>query len=118
MQAIATLNEAAATRYGHDDAVRLRVDTKPALHILTFDPLAYRHYGILRNKAPQVKGSLALRGMLAEPSEDAVKLYAIAGTNPNWYGFLYDSYDEWAVEAVHGISEELGYPDLGLRPAN
>lgn len=38
---------------------------KPLYAVTSLDPLSYKAFGVLRNKAPKLSGEVAVRGMLA-----------------------------------------------------
>ena len=113
--ALGVLNSELQARYDEGDPLRLNVAGRPKFHILTFKPLAYEEYGFIRNRAPHVAGSLALRAFLSAPHPEGGALI-IAGVEAGreGYGFIMDGYDESARQTITGVARILGHPDFRL----
>jgi hypothetical protein len=103
-------------RYEAGDPLHLKVHGKPKLHILSFKPLAYEEYGMLRNRAPYVEGSFALRGFLTtpDPSGSGVLVYSALQAGEQAYGFEMDGSDPESRLAINGLAKSLGFPSLQL----
>lgn len=109
--ALGELNDGLRTRYDEGEPVRLDVHGRPKFRILSFHPLAYEKYGTVRNKAPYVAGSLALRAFLSQPHPDGSTII-IAGVEAGQegYGFYMDSHHPDTAPTIEGVATLLGTP--------
>ncbi len=115
--ALGLLNSGLQSRYEEGEAIRLDVYGRPKFRVLSFDPLAYEMYGTLRNRAPFVAGSLALRAFISAPHPDGGELI-IAGVEADRgsYGFILDGSNAGIRETVNEVASLLGHPDLQFLP--
>lgn len=111
-----TLNVELQRRYENSKPYMLSIKGKPRLHVLSWDPFAYEEYGILRNRAPFVAGSLALRGFISAPtpSNNAV-LYAGVEAGAERYAFMIDPSSPSTLAVMNQVVVDLGHPELYLR---
>ncbi|HSX35857.1 MAG TPA: hypothetical protein VLH84_02890 [Patescibacteria group bacterium] len=114
-QTLGVLNRGLQARYEDGDPIRLDINGKPKLHVVSFQPLAYEIYGIISNRAPSVAGSLVLRMFLTAPHpEGGATIYAGLEADRAAYGFEVDYRDESVLDAIHGVAAALGHPDFRL----
>jgi hypothetical protein len=113
--ALGILNHELEARYQADEPIKLSLEGKPKLHIISFRPLVYEAYGIFRNKAPHVSGSLALRAFLSQPHpEGGALIHAGVQVETQGYGFVMDGDSPNSIQAVNDVAESVGIP-INLR---
>jgi len=118
-KALDTLNGELMKRYAEDDPLMLDISGKPELQIKSFNPLVYREYGKIRNRPPQVNGSVALRAFLAAPTyQDSTVICAAVEAGSQSYGFVLDSDNPLDVANMNDIVRKLGHSNIQLRPTD
>ncbi len=111
--AATALNIGLQQRYESGDPLHLEVMGSPELHILSFSPLAYREYGNFRNRAPQISGTFALRGILVRPHpyDTGALFYGGIETGREAYGILFHD-----LRLLSQIATDLGHTDFEVGP--
>jgi hypothetical protein len=112
------LNKELQFFHNRGEPLLLDVDRSPKLEVISFEPLSYRPYGRFWHRAPRVKGSLALRGMLTESHPvRGVSLYGLVGLGDSGFGIEFDAGVEDDRLAVNEIAMNLGHPSPSFRLA-
>ncbi len=114
----AELNGRLEQRYRDGEPIRLHVNARPKLRIMSFLPLIYEEYGILRNRAPHISGSIALRGLITQdiPDANAVTIYAGIQAEEAAYGIrMSNGAHEQSI--LQGVSELLGV-SVSIKPVS
>ena len=116
-QVLNVLNTKLHARYEEGDPLRLNLEGRPKLHILSFDPVAYEEYGVVRNRAKHMAGSYVLRTFLATIDPDgAATIIAGVEVGSEGYGFEMDFGDDNTCLAINGVAQLLGHPDFRITP--
>lgn len=113
LEALSILNDDLQARYEGGDPLTLNIAGRPKFHILSFTPLVYEEYGFIRNRAPRVAGSVALRAFLSAPYPEGGALIA-AGVEAGreGYGFMMDGYNESDRQVITDVARILGHLDF------
>jgi hypothetical protein len=99
------LDAAIQERFEQGDPLKMIAhDARPELLIRSFSPLAYESFGSLRNRAPRLTGSIALRSLLIAPGSVSARVFFGAQTERDGYGF------NVGAKQVNDIAEQLGRP--------
>ena len=104
---LAALNNRLDAFYKKGDPATLIVNARPQLHIMSFSPIVYEKYGHIRNRAPIVCGTLALREFLTQPHPDGgAVVYGAAQAESTGYGFRISD-----VNVINRTAIYLGFPE-------
>jgi hypothetical protein len=104
-------------RYEEGSPVRLTVDGRPKLHILSFQPLVYEQYGHIFKRGPHIYGSLALRTFLTAPHPyGGAFIYAGVQAGDDSYGLEMDGYNSAHRVVITDVARALGHSEFELNP--
>jgi hypothetical protein len=104
--------------YERNEPILVDVNSRPTLEVFSFEPLVYEKYGRYLHRAPQLKGSLALRGMITEPHPViGVRLFGLVGLEDRGYGLEFEPNRESDVAEVNRIAQYLGHNAPNFRLA-
>lgn len=112
--ALGMLSNKLEEKYQANDPLILTLEGRPKLHILSFSPLIYERYGLMRGRAPYVAGDLALRGFLTaeHPDGNGALVYLGVQANEQAYGFKLNSFDPSNRNIVNDVAQSLGFPNI------
>lgn len=112
MRAIGILNREIVDRFNVGKPVRFTVEGKPKLRILSFEPFTYELYED-RRLAPEIFGTLALRGLLHRPHiTDGVVITVAGSAGRDTYGFDIDAKVPEDLVKITALAAVLGHPEI------
>lgn len=108
-----SMNQRLSALHMDGQPVMLEIEGPPKLEILSFDPLAYRKYGLIANRPPRVAGQLALRGFLSAPGfGDGAFVFAALQSSNQIYGFAMDGHNVAHRQVIQGVASFIGLPRI------